>query len=191
MLVVVGRHDRRLRDLLHLPDPARQARRRAGRDRIMQNFLAMPVQASTHAAEVDQMTVLVHWLMLVLFVGWGTVLHLRAVPLPQGRQPEGELHRRQGQDLEGDRGRRRAHRGGAAGVLRDSGVGEARQGVSVGERGGRRPRRRRAVRVEHPLSRTRRQVRPDRRQAGERRQPARARSRAIRTRRTTSRRSTS
>ena len=38
----------------------------------MQNFLAMfPVQASTHAAEVDQMTVLVHWLMLVLFVGWG------------------------------------------------------------------------------------------------------------------------
>jgi cytochrome c oxidase subunit 2 len=38
----------------------------------MQRFLAMfPVQASTHAAEVDQMTVLVHWLMLVLFVGWG------------------------------------------------------------------------------------------------------------------------
>ena len=38
----------------------------------MQTFLAMfPKQASTHAAEVDQMTVLVHWLMLVLFVGWG------------------------------------------------------------------------------------------------------------------------
>jgi cytochrome c oxidase subunit II len=38
----------------------------------MQTFLNMfPVQASTHAAEVDQMTVLVHWLMLVLFVGWG------------------------------------------------------------------------------------------------------------------------
>ena len=38
----------------------------------MQRFLDMfPVQASTHAAEVDQMTVLVHWLMLVLFVGWG------------------------------------------------------------------------------------------------------------------------
>jgi cytochrome c oxidase subunit 2 len=29
------------------------------------------VQASSHAAEVDHMTVLVHWLMLVLFVGWG------------------------------------------------------------------------------------------------------------------------
>ena len=38
----------------------------------MQRFLDMfPVQASTHAAEVDQMTVLVHWLMLVLFIGWG------------------------------------------------------------------------------------------------------------------------
>ena len=38
----------------------------------MDKFLAMfPIQASTHAAEVDQMTVLVHWLMLVLFVGWG------------------------------------------------------------------------------------------------------------------------
>ena len=38
----------------------------------MQTFLPMfPKQASTHAAEVDQMTVLVHWLMLVLFVGWG------------------------------------------------------------------------------------------------------------------------
>lgn len=38
----------------------------------MQTFLDMfPAQASTHAAEVDQMTVLVHWLMLVLFVGWG------------------------------------------------------------------------------------------------------------------------
>src|SRR5471032_1293956 len=37
----------------------------------MQNFLGSPIQASTHAAELDQMTVLVHWLMLVLFVGWG------------------------------------------------------------------------------------------------------------------------
>jgi cytochrome c oxidase subunit II len=31
----------------------------------------MPIQASTHAADIDHMTVLVHWLMLVLFVGWG------------------------------------------------------------------------------------------------------------------------
>ena len=31
----------------------------------MHEFLKMPIQASTHAAEIDQMTVLVHWLMLV------------------------------------------------------------------------------------------------------------------------------
>jgi len=31
----------------------------------------MPIQASAHAAEIDQMTILVHWLMAVLFVGWG------------------------------------------------------------------------------------------------------------------------
>ena len=37
----------------------------------MLNWLGLPVQASTHAAELDQMTVLVHWLMLVMFVGWG------------------------------------------------------------------------------------------------------------------------
>jgi cytochrome c oxidase subunit 2 len=37
----------------------------------MLEWLGMPVQASAHAAEIDHMTVLVHWLMLVLFVGWG------------------------------------------------------------------------------------------------------------------------
>jgi cytochrome c oxidase subunit II len=37
----------------------------------MAEFLKMPIQASAHAAEIDQMTVLVHWLMAVLFIGWG------------------------------------------------------------------------------------------------------------------------
>ena len=37
----------------------------------MLNWLGLPVAASAHAAEIDQMLVLVHWLMLVLFVGWG------------------------------------------------------------------------------------------------------------------------
>jgi cytochrome c oxidase subunit 2 len=38
---------------------------------LMEKWLSMPIQASTHAAQIDQMTVLVHWLMLVMFVGWG------------------------------------------------------------------------------------------------------------------------
>jgi cytochrome c oxidase subunit II len=37
----------------------------------MLNYLGMPIPASTHAGEIDQMIVLVHWLMLVLFIGWG------------------------------------------------------------------------------------------------------------------------
>lgn len=37
----------------------------------MLEFLGMPVQASTHAAELDRMSVIVHWFMLILFVGWG------------------------------------------------------------------------------------------------------------------------
>ncbi|MGE0704807.1 MAG: cytochrome c oxidase subunit II [Vicinamibacterales bacterium] len=38
----------------------------------MLNYLGlMPAQASTHAASIDNMTNIVHWLMLVLFVGWG------------------------------------------------------------------------------------------------------------------------
>lgn len=35
------------------------------------DLLGMPVQAAAHAAEIDHMTALVHWLMLVLFIGWG------------------------------------------------------------------------------------------------------------------------
>ncbi len=37
----------------------------------MMKYFGMPIQASVHAAEIDQMTSLVHWLMLVLFIGWG------------------------------------------------------------------------------------------------------------------------
>ena len=37
----------------------------------MLRYLNLPVEASTHAAEIDHMISLVHWLMLVLFVGWG------------------------------------------------------------------------------------------------------------------------
>jgi cytochrome c oxidase subunit II len=37
----------------------------------MMNNLWLPVPASTHAGEIDQMIWLVHWLMAILFVGWG------------------------------------------------------------------------------------------------------------------------
>jgi cytochrome c oxidase subunit 2 len=37
----------------------------------MLEWLGMPIAASSHAGEVDQIMVLVHWLMAALFVGWG------------------------------------------------------------------------------------------------------------------------
>ena len=37
----------------------------------MLNWLGMPPAASAHAGDVDQLIAIVHWLMLVLFVGWG------------------------------------------------------------------------------------------------------------------------
>jgi cytochrome c oxidase subunit 2 len=36
----------------------------------MLRYLGLPPAASAHAADIDQMLVLVHWLMVVLFVGW-------------------------------------------------------------------------------------------------------------------------
>ncbi len=37
----------------------------------MLNYLGLPVQASAHAGDIDQMISLIHWLMFVMFVGWG------------------------------------------------------------------------------------------------------------------------
>ena len=47
----------------------------------------MPLQASTHATEIDQMTILVHWLMLVLFVGWGAYFLFVLVKFRKGANP--------------------------------------------------------------------------------------------------------
>jgi cytochrome c oxidase subunit 2 len=37
----------------------------------MLSNLGLPVAAATHSPDVDSLIVIVHWLMLVLFVGWG------------------------------------------------------------------------------------------------------------------------
>ena len=38
----------------------------------MSDWLGLPLDASAHGPHIDSMLGLVHWLMLVLFVGWGT-----------------------------------------------------------------------------------------------------------------------
>jgi cytochrome c oxidase subunit 2 len=53
----------------------------------MLNYFGMPIQASAHAAEIDHMTVLVHWLMLLLFVGWGAFFVFVLVRFRKGANP--------------------------------------------------------------------------------------------------------
>ena len=54
----------------------------------MLNYLGMPAAASAHAAEIDQMMVLVHWLMLVLFVGWGAFFVFVLIRFRKGANPK-------------------------------------------------------------------------------------------------------
>src|SRR5438132_11473013 len=56
----------------------------------MLNYLGLPVAASTHAAEIDNMQVLVHWLMLVLFVGWGAFFLFVLVKFRKGAHPKAD-----------------------------------------------------------------------------------------------------
>lgn len=53
----------------------------------MLNWLGLPIQASTHAGDIDHMIVLVHWLMLVLFVGWGAFFLLVLVKFRKSANP--------------------------------------------------------------------------------------------------------
>jgi len=54
----------------------------------MQSLLGLPVAASSHAGEIDHMLVLVHWLMLVLFVGWGGFFLFVLVRFRKGANPQ-------------------------------------------------------------------------------------------------------
>jgi cytochrome c oxidase subunit 2 len=53
----------------------------------MLEYLGLPAAASSHAGEIDQMLVLVHWLMAVLFVGWGGFFILVLVRFRRGANP--------------------------------------------------------------------------------------------------------
>src|SRR6476660_7785992 len=57
---------------------------------MMEKWLGMPLQASTHAAEIDHMTILVHWLMLVLFVGWGAFFLFVLFRFRRGANPRAD-----------------------------------------------------------------------------------------------------
>jgi cytochrome c oxidase subunit 2 len=48
----------------------------------------LPFPASTDAGQIDQLMGLVHWLMLVLFVGWGVYFVWVLIRFRQSRQPQ-------------------------------------------------------------------------------------------------------
>jgi cytochrome c oxidase subunit 2 len=56
----------------------------------MQELLGLPIQASAHAAEIDQMIVFVHWLMAILFVGWGIFFIYTLVRFRAGANPKAD-----------------------------------------------------------------------------------------------------
>jgi cytochrome c oxidase subunit 2 len=51
------------------------------------NWLGLPVAASAHAPEVDRILALVHWLMVLLFVGWGAFFVFVLVRFRRSRNP--------------------------------------------------------------------------------------------------------
>jgi cytochrome c oxidase subunit II len=49
--------------------------------------LNLPVGASAHAAQLDNLTAIVHWFMIVLFVGWGIFFVYSLFRFRKGRNP--------------------------------------------------------------------------------------------------------
>jgi cytochrome c oxidase subunit 2 len=58
----------------------------------MLELLGLPPAASAHAAEIDHINVLVHWLMLVLFVGWGAFFIYTLVRFRRSAHPVADHH---------------------------------------------------------------------------------------------------
>jgi cytochrome c oxidase subunit 2 len=56
----------------------------------MLSYLGLPVQASAHAAEIDHMISLVHWLMLIMFIGWGVFFLFVLFRFRRGANPRAD-----------------------------------------------------------------------------------------------------
>jgi cytochrome c oxidase subunit 2 len=58
----------------------------------MQAWLGLPIPGAADAGDVDRIMVLVHWLMLVLFVGWTAFFVFVLVRFRKRRQPVASYH---------------------------------------------------------------------------------------------------
>lgn len=58
----------------------------------MESLLGLPLLASAHGGEVDRLIVITHWLMAVLFLGWGAFFIFTLVRFRAGRNPRADYH---------------------------------------------------------------------------------------------------
>jgi cytochrome c oxidase subunit 2 len=56
----------------------------------MLSYLGLPVAASEHAAEIDHMISIVHWLMLLMFIGWGVFFIYVLARFRKGANPRAD-----------------------------------------------------------------------------------------------------
>jgi len=58
----------------------------------MKELLGLPIDASAHGPELDSLTEIVHWLMLLLFVGWGLYFLYVLFRFRQSKNPVANYH---------------------------------------------------------------------------------------------------
>jgi cytochrome c oxidase subunit 2 len=58
----------------------------------MREFLGLPFDASAQGPLIDRMIILVHWLMIVLFVGWGTYFAYVLIRFRRSRNAQADYH---------------------------------------------------------------------------------------------------
>jgi cytochrome c oxidase subunit 2 len=58
----------------------------------MGEFLGLPFDASAHGPLIDRMIILVHWLMLVLFIGWGSYFAYVLIRFRRSRNETADYH---------------------------------------------------------------------------------------------------
>ena len=56
------------------------------------NYLGLPINSSSHGLMIDNMIGWVHWLMLVLFIGWGIYLIIAVVKFSEKANPKADYH---------------------------------------------------------------------------------------------------
>ena len=58
----------------------------------MNEFLGMPEVASAHGAALDSLNSLVHWMMFVIFIGWGLLFLYMLFRFSKKRNPKADYH---------------------------------------------------------------------------------------------------